>query len=170
MYGHPGKKLNFMGNEIAQSSEWNHDSSINWHLLDYDKHAGVQRLYKDLNHLYRDLPALHEGDHKPEGFAWIDHENSDQSVLSMVRKTLDGKQKVYVISNFTPIPRDGFRLGVEDAGNYELALNTDDGKYWGSSYGVETNTSSEPHVHNHKEHSISINLPPLATLFIVYKG
>ena len=86
MYAHPGKKLNFMGNEIAQSAEWNHDSSINWHLLEFDKHKGIQSLYRDLNHLYQQQPALHEQDCHHEGFEWIDHHNSEQSILSFVRK------------------------------------------------------------------------------------
>lgn len=170
MYGHPGKKLNFMGNEIGQVAEWNHDSSVNWHLLDFDKHSGIQKLYRQLNHLYRDYPALHESDHKPEGFGWIDHENADQSILSMVRKTSDGTQKVYVVSNFTPVPRDEFRLGVEDEGEYELILNTDDGNFWGSSYHVQQKLTSESHAYNHQAQSIRVNLPPLATLFILFKG
>ena len=170
MYGHPGKKLNFMGNEIGQSAEWNHDSSIDWHLLEYDKHQGIQALYRDLNKLYCNTPALYESDHDHQGFAWIDHENAQQSVLAMVRKSNDAKQKIYMVNNFTPVPREDFILGVEDPGNYEIVLNTDDEKYWGSRYALEQNLVSQNHGHNGLPHSIHLKLPPLATLFILFKG
>lgn len=170
MFGHPGKKLNFMGIEIGQSAEWNHDSSINWHLLEFDKHQGIQNLYRDLNHLYQHYPALHEMDHHPAGFEWIDHGNAGQSVLSMLRKSKDAKQKIYVLSNFTPVPRADFRLGVQDEGEYEIVLNTDAKKYWGS--GIQDNcklTADQQGIHN-LPFSIAITLPPLATVFIVFKG
>lgn len=169
MYAHPGKKLNFMGNEIAQSAEWNHDSSINWHLLDFDKHKGIQSLYRDLNHLYKDTPALHELDCHQDGFEWIDHHNSEQSILSLVRKSKDGSGKVYVISNFTPLPRDGFRVGVCDEGEYELLLSSDDEKYWGSGFEVEKTMHSDEQPYNDKPYSIRVSLPPLATLYIIHK-
>ena len=170
MYAHPGKKLNFMGNEIGQSAEWNHDDSINWHLLEFEKHKGIQALYKDLNHLYCNTPALYEADHNHQGFSWIDHENADQSIISLLRKTSSGDEKVYVVSNFTPVPRDDFRLGVEDKGKYELILNTDDVKYWGSSYSIAQKMEADSDGFNNQPHSIQFNLPPLATLFIQYKG
>jgi 1,4-alpha-glucan branching enzyme len=170
MYAHPGKKLNFMGNEIGQSNEWNHDGSVNWHLLKFDKHAGIQNLYKDLNHLYLQTAALYELDHSPAGFEWIDHGNAEQSILSLVRKSKDGKQKVYMVSNFTPVPMDDFRLGVLDEGNYKLILNTDDKKYWGSQYKMKSKCKSEPQGWNHRDNSICINLPPLATLYFLYQG
>ena len=170
MYGHPGKKLNFMGNEIGQSAEWNHDDSINWFLLEFEKHKGIQALYKDLNHLYTSTPALYEADHNHNGFCWIDHENAQQSILSMLRQTASGSEKVYMISNFTPVPREDFRLGVHDIGEYELILNTDDVKYWGSSYPVAQKMEAKAHAWNNQPHSIQLNLPPLATLFIRFKG
>lgn len=169
MYAHPGKKLNFMGNEIAQSAEWNHDSSINWHLLEFDKHKGIQSLYRDLNHLYQQQPALHEQDCHHEGFEWIDHHNSEQSILSFVRKSKDGKEKVYIVSNFTPIPREQFRLGVLDKGNYQLLLTSDDKDYWGSGFNCKDNVKSESVAWNDREQSICINIPPLATLYILHK-
>lgn len=170
MYAHPGKKLNFMGIELGQSAEWNHDSSLDWHLLEFDKHAGIQRLYKDLNHLYKQTPALYELDHEPQGFEWIEHGNSEQSIVSMVRIGKTNNQKVYVVSNFTPVPRDNFRLGVIDSGDYELLLNTDSQEYWGSGYEMSQKMTSAPQEWNHKPYSISLNLPPLATVFITYKG
>lgn len=167
MYGHPGKKLNFMGNELAQSSEWNHDAGLDWDLLQYEKHAGIQSLYKALNKLYTTTPALYELDHHHEGFAWIDHENADQSVVSFVRSSKNGSQKVYVVSNFTPVPRNNFRLGVDAPCTLELALNTDDKAFWGSDFATVPRVVSTPTPWNNRQHSVDINLPPLATVFYV---
>jgi 1,4-alpha-glucan branching enzyme len=167
MFGHPGKKLNFMGNELGQSREWNHDASLDWHLLDFDKHAGIQALYRALNHLYKNTPALYEQDHNPTGFAWIDHNNAEQSVVSFVRSAKNGRQKVYVVSNFTPVPRNNFRIGVDDACRLTLALNTDDSAYWGSGYAVVEHVTSTPTPWNERQHSVEINLPPLSTVFYV---
>ena len=167
MFGHPGKKLNFMGNELGQSREWNHDASLDWHLLDFDKHAGIQALYRALNHLYKNTPALYEQDHNPAGFAWIDHNNAEQSVVSFVRSAKNGRQKVYVVSNFTPVPRNNFRIGVDDACRLTLALNTDDSAYWGSGYAVVEHITSTPTPWNERQHSVEINLPPLSTVFYV---
>ncbi|MEW9796707.1 1,4-alpha-glucan branching protein GlgB [Alteromonas sp. CYL-A6] len=168
MYGHPGKKLNFMGNEFGQSREWNHDAELQWDLLNYDKHRGLQSLYKALNTLYTSTPALHEQDHHHEGFSWIDHENAGQSVVSFVRRAKSRKQKVYVVSNFTPIPRSHFRIGVEDAGKYTLALNTDDSVFWGSGYAVEKTMKAAKQPWNNQPYSVDVALPPLATLFIIF--
>ena len=170
MYGHPGKKLNFMGNEIGQANEWNHDSSINWHLLQFEKHKGIQQLYKELNKLYASHPALHEVDHHHSGFEWIDHGNAEQSILSMLRKSAGQKQKIYVVTNFTPVPHENFLVGVQDAGTYQLLLNTDDKKYWGSGFKVLKKMQSQDKSWNNQAAAINLNLPPLASLFIVYKG
>ena len=167
MYGHPGKKLNFMGNELGQAREWNHDSCLDWELLKFEKHAGIQALYKALNHLYCNTSALHEQDHQPQGFGWIDHNNAEQSVVSFVRNAKTNKQKVYVISNFTPIPRDNFRVGVDDACELSLALNTDDTAFGGSGYNALSNVKSSPVAWNDRKHSIEVNLPPLSTIFYV---
>jgi len=167
MYGHPGKKLNFMGNELAQAREWNHDSSLDWHLLDYDKHKGVQTLYKALNHLYTSTPALYEQDHNPAGFAWLDHGNADQSVVSFVRTSKDAKQKVYVVSNFTPVPRKHFRLGIDEACSLALALNTDASEFWGSNYEVVSTVESQNIPWNDRPHSVEVTLPPLSTIFYI---
>lgn len=167
MFAHPGKKLNFMGNEIAQAKEWDHDGQLQWDLLQWDKHKGIQSLYKTLNHTYRNTPALHEADCDPSGFEWIDHENADQSVLSFVRKSADGRQKVYVVTNFTPMPRDDFRMGVKDTGDYRVIVNSDDDAFWGSGYASGQTALSEDIPWNNQPHSICITLPPLATLYIV---
>ncbi|UAA40427.1 1,4-alpha-glucan branching protein GlgB [Paraneptunicella aestuarii] len=168
MYGHPGKKLNFMGNEIGQPEEWNHSSSLSWHLLDYDKHRGAHALFRSVNHLYATLPALHDMDGESDGFEWIDHHNHEQSILAFVRKSRDGKQKVYVISNFTPVPRENMRFGVLDDGEYQQVLNTDEGQYWGSDYTVNHHLHSEHEPCHGRPRSIRLTLPPLATLYIVY--
>ncbi len=169
MFAHPGKKLNFMGNEIGQSSEWNHNGSINWHLLEFEKHTGIQSLYRDLNKIYCSVPALHETDHDHSGFQWIDHDNADQSILSLARRSKDGKQIVVAISNFTPVPRDDFRLGIPEDGEYEILLNTDDEKYWGSSYKTPTKLKLDKQQWNGQKFSLRVNLPPLSTLFIIRK-
>jgi 1,4-alpha-glucan branching enzyme len=170
MYAHPGKKLNFMGNEIGQAAEWNHDSSVNWHLLDYAKHQGIQALYKDLNKAYIQYPALYELDHSAEGFEWIDQGNSQQSVLSVLRKSIGQKQKVYVLMNFTSRTYDNFKLGVQDPGEYALILNTDDKKYWGSDYPTHQDPTAITEPWQGQPGFIEVNLPPLGALFILHKG
>ncbi|MEI8650443.1 MAG: 1,4-alpha-glucan branching protein GlgB [Paraglaciecola chathamensis] len=170
MYAHPGKKLNFMGNEIGQSAEWNHDSSVNWHLLEFDKHSGIQALYRDLNQIYTQYPALHELDHDYRGFEWIDHENAEQSTLVMLRQSKDAKQQLYAASNFTPVPRTNFRFGVKALGEYSVLLNTDDKQYWGSGHSLNKTVKAEAVPWNNQAYSISVSLPPLATIFILYKG
>lgn len=169
MFAHPGKKLNFMGNEIGQYREWNHDSSLDWHLLEFDKHRGLQQLYKDLNHAYKEMPALHELDHAPEGFFWLDHNNADQSVLSFVRNSREERQKLVVVCNFTPQPREHYRVGVPSDGTYELVLNTDNGKYWGSDYAVTQTVHAQATPWNDQPFSIEIALPPLATVYWALK-
>ncbi len=168
MYAHPGKKLNFMGNELAQSSEWNHDSSLDWHLLEYDKHKKMQQLYRDLNLLYRDTPALHEQDHTPGGFAWLDHEDADHSLLAFVRRAKTDAPKVYVLCNFTPVPREQYVLGVEDAGKYRVLLNTDSEDYFGSDYDLQLQSLSVEKPWHNCANSITLNVPPLATVYLIY--
>ena len=159
-----------MGNEIGQAAEWNHDSSVNWHLLDYEKHQGIQNLYRDLNKAYCKYPALYELDHSKEGFEWIDHGNADQSILSVLRKSADAKQKIYVMINFTPMAYENFKLGVQDEGAYQLILNSDDKKYWGSAYKTNKKMQAVSEPWNDQPFSVSVNLPPLASLFILFKG
>jgi 1,4-alpha-glucan branching enzyme len=170
MYAHPGKKLNFMGNEIGQAAEWNHDSSVNWHLLEFEKHQGIQNLYRDLNKAYRKYPALYELDHSHEGFEWIDHGNADQSILSVLRKSSDAKQKIYVLINFTPVAYENFKLGVQDEGAYQLILNSDDKKYWGGACKTNKKMQAVSEPWNDQPYSVSVNLPSLACLFILFKG
>lgn len=165
MYAHPGKKLNFMGNEIGQSSEWNHNTSLPWHLLDFEKHQGIQTLYKDLNHVYRQQTALHQLDHEHSGFEWLDHQDAEHSVIAFRRVDQQGNE-VIAICNFTPIPRDGYRVGVSHSGEFHILLNTDSNHYWGSNYDTGNHFKSESQPWHGKQNSIVINLPPLSTIYL----
>jgi 1,4-alpha-glucan branching enzyme len=167
MFGHPGKKLLFMGCEFAQEREWNHDQSLDWHLLDNPQHAGVQRLVRDLNTLYRATPALYQQDFESAGFEWIDHGDAAHSVLSFVRHGLDAGTFTVVVCNFTPQAWQGYRLGVPHPGSYREVLNTDSDHYGGSNVGTPLGcAASEPTPWHGKPCSILLTLPPLATVFL----
>jgi 1,4-alpha-glucan branching enzyme len=175
MYGHPGKKLLFMGCEFAQEREWNHDQSLDWHLLDdvsdANPHAGLARLVRDLNRLYVDCPALHERDVDRAGFEWIDHDDAERSTLSFVRRGADAATLVLVVSNFTPVVRRGLRIGVPVPGVYVERINTDSAHYGGSNVGTPLGAADAEAVASHgREHSIVIDLPPLATVFFEWKA
>jgi 1,4-alpha-glucan branching enzyme len=171
MFGHPGKKLLFMGCEFAQEREWNHDHSLDWHLLDNPLHAGVQRLVRDLNQLYRATPALYQQDFVPEGFEWIDHSDAAHSVLSFVRHGLDANTFTLVVCNFTPQVQQGYRVGVPQPGNYREVLNTDSVHYGGSNVGTAFGTASaEPTPWNGKPCAVVLTLPPLSTVFFEWKA
>ena len=166
MFAHPGKKLLFMGCEFAQEREWNHEHSLDWHLLDNPAHAGVQHLVRDLNALYRATPALHQQDFVPAGFEWIEHSNAEHSVLSFIRRGTCNTSYMLVVCNFTPTAREGYRLGVPQAGNYRERLNTDSTHYGGSNVGTPLGSAtSTPTPCHGKPHSIVLTLPPLATVF-----
>lgn len=169
MFAHPGKKLNFMGNEFAQGREWSHTHSLDWHLLDYDKHRGMQQLLRDLNHSYRRCAPLYELDYAHEGFRWLDHQDADNSTLSFLRRDSSGNA-VYVVCNFTPLPRNNFLLGVEQGGEYEVILNTDSSYYWGSNYTVGAALHSIAMPYHGLAQHICLQLPPLATLYLRKKG
>ncbi len=164
MFAYPGKKLLFMGCEFAQGTEWNHDQALDWYVLQYPNHAGVQKLVSDLNTLYRNNSALHHYEFEPMGFEWIDCHDTDQSVLSFLRK--DEQQTIIVILNFTPVIRENYRIGVPHEGTYEVILNSDSSYYSGS------NTGNQPLIHS--EHtpwtgrpaSLNLTLPPLAALLL----
>jgi len=164
MYAHPGKKLLFMGSEIAQHREWSHDRSLDWHLLEHAPHRGMQALVHDLNALYRCTPPLYEVDFSAEGFEWIDWDDRDSSVLSWLRRDTSGNF-VICVSNMTPIVRHDFRMGVPVGGTYRELLNTDDERYGGS--GIR---NDEMHAGQHGSHgrdfSIALTLPPLSTVIL----
>ncbi len=164
MYAHPGKKLLFMGAEIAQSAEWNHDTSIDWHLLQYAPHSGVQALVRDLNTLYRNTPALHEVDFTSAGFEWIDLHDRDNSVFSWIRRDASGGFVVCII-NMTPVVREGYRIGAPEQGRYRVALNTDDTRYGGSGVGASVVETSDDAIHG-RPCSLELTLPPLATIIL----
>lgn len=167
MYAHPGKKLNFMGTEFAQTAEWNHDSQLQWWLLQFDKHSGQKKLIQDLNKLYVSEPALYNADYDKCGFMWLDHSDYQNSIFALVRSDENNENKVVVVSNFTPTPHQGYRLGVPTSGTYKVLLNTDSKYYWGSDFDVGGETFKSTNVSWHgQENSIVLNLPPLATVFI----
>ncbi len=169
MFAHPGKKLLFMGCEFAQQREWNHDQSLDWHLLDDPLHAGVQRLVRDLNHLLRATPALHQRDFVPEGFEWIDHNDASRSVLAFIRRGADADSLVVVVCNFTPTPHADFRLGVPCAGQYRECLNTDSQHYGGSNVGTLFGVATaQEWAYHGKPWSVVLQLPPLATVMLTW--
>jgi 1,4-alpha-glucan branching enzyme len=164
MFSHPGKKLLFMGNEFAQYDEWSHDRSLDWHLLDYPLHRGVQELVRDLNGLYRDTPALYEIDFAGEGFEWIAWDDSDNSILSWIRRDRSGGF-VVCLSNFTPVVRSDYRIGVPAPGRYREILNTDAGRYGGS--GISNPDLDTADISSHGRNvSLTLTLPALATLIL----
>ncbi|MGH8427416.1 MAG: 1,4-alpha-glucan branching protein GlgB [Gammaproteobacteria bacterium] len=170
MFGHPGKKLLFMGGEFAQWREWNHDASLDWHLLDYAPHRGVQNLVRDLNRSYREWPALHRRDCEGAGFEWVVADDADQSVFAFLRHGEASDAPVLVISNFTPVPRHAYRIGVPRAGRWREVLNTDAATYGGSNLGNAGGVEATPvAAHGHGQ-SVSLTLPPLATCFFVHES
>lgn len=165
MYTHPGKKLNFMGNEFGATREWSHQRPLDWWLLDYPRHRGCQQLVRDLNRLYASLPALHRLDHEPEGFRWINHDDAGSSVISFCRSDGEGGL-IVVVSNFTPMPHERYRIGVPDAGQYEVILNTDSEYYWGSNFDAGQYHQSLGNPRDGLPCSLELRLPPLGTVVL----
>ncbi len=166
MYGHPGKKMLFMGGEFGQRREWNHDSSIDWHLLEYPLHRGLQCLVRDLNRLYREEPALHEIDHDWPGFQWVDFHDAGQSVLAFLRKAKNPDNQILCVCNFTPIPRSDYRFGVPCEGYYRELLNTDGSVYGGGNMGNQGGVQTERISCHGFPYSLRLTLPPLSVLFL----
>jgi 1,4-alpha-glucan branching enzyme len=166
MWGHPGKKLLFMGGEIAQEREWNHDVSLDWHLLDDPHHLGVQSLIRDLNRVYRELPALHEKDTEAPGFQWLVSDDAENSVIAWARRGENENQVVLVVSNFTPVPREGYRIGVPRPGFYKEVLNTDADVYGGSNMGNLGGVMADETESHGQPCSLTLTLPPLATVML----
>ena len=173
MWGYPGKKLLFMGNEFAQGREWNYEESLDWFLLDENHggpwHKGVLQLVKDLNGVYQNNAPLFELDGEPEGFDWLVVDDAENSVFAFERKSSNG-ERIIVISNFTPVPREGYRIGVNVAGEYEEILNTDSMYYQGSNVGNFGLVESEEIASHGRDSSISVTIPPLATIYLKYKA
>ncbi len=166
MYAQPGKKLLFMGSELGQWSEWNHDSSLDWHLLDDPAHAGLQRWVRDLNHLLRAEPSLHEVDFEPAGFEWVDPNDWDGSVISFMRHDRHQGPPVLVVVNFTPVVRPGYRVGVPSRGMWLELLNSDAESYGGSGQGNLGGLKARPVASHGRPYSLSLTLPPLSALYL----
>jgi 1,4-alpha-glucan branching enzyme len=168
MYGHPGKKLLFMGCEFGQWNEWNHDASLDWPLLSYPTHMGLQRWVRDLNTYYRGQPALYELDGSPEGFEWIDCTDAQRSVISFLRWSKSHERAVAFVCNFTPVPRPGYRVGVPFAGAWKEALNSDAKLYGGSGQGNFGGVDASPVPMHGRPASLYLTIPPLA--IVAFEG
>jgi 1,4-alpha-glucan branching enzyme len=167
MWAHPGKKLIFMGGEIAQPSEWNHDSAIPWPLLDDARHRGMQRLVRDLNAIYAAVPALHRGDAVPEGFRWVISDDRAHSVFAWLRFGAADDPPALVICNFTPLPRYGWRVGVPRGGIWREVVNTDAAAYGGTNSGNGGSLAAQDIASQGFAQSLELHLPPLATLILL---
>ena len=164
MYSHPGKNLLFMGGELGQWDEWNHDKSIDWHLMQFAPHRCLQKFVMDLNRIYQSEPALYEKDFHYEGFEWIDFHDSDNSIISFMRKAKDPDDLLIIVCNFTPLPRPGYRIGVTKNSYYKEILNSDSQIYWGSNMGNAGGVNADKVPWHAKPYSIKITIPPLSVL------
>jgi 1,4-alpha-glucan branching enzyme len=169
MFTHPGKKLLFMGCEFGQEREWDHDSGLDWHLLEDPTHSGLQRLVRDLNHLYKSVLALHQRDCEIEGFEWIDCTDVEDSVISYLRRGREANEIAIVVCNFTPVVRYEYRVGVPQGGFYVERLNTDSALYGGSDVGNAGGVMANAIECHGRSHSVDLTLPPLATLVLTPK-
>jgi len=166
MTAQPGKKLLFMGDEFAQWGEWNHDTSLEWHLTAFDRHSGMQQLVRDLNGLYASEEALHEGDCEPFGFEWIDASDTERSVLTMLRRAQDPEDVVLVACNFTPVSRQNYRVGVPFPGRWRELLNSDAEAYGGGGQGNLGGVAAAPVQYQGHQWSVMLTLPPLGAVFL----
>jgi 1,4-alpha-glucan branching enzyme len=166
MWSHVGKKLLFMGGEFGQKREWQHDESLEWHVLQYPLHAGVRQWVRDLNHFLRATPALYEKDFTSDGFEWIDCNDADGSTLAYLRKGSSPDDIVLVLCNFTPVPRDNYHIGVPRGGLWRERLNSDAREYGGSGIGNFGAVEAAPLPSHGRSHSLTLRLPPLATLYL----
>ena len=171
MWAHPGKQLLFMGREFAQEAEWSHERSLDWHLLEEPGHAGVQSLVRDLNHAYRDEPALWELDFDPGGFCWIEANDADSNVVAFARAGEDPAEEVLVcVCNLTPVPREGYRLGLPRPGRWGEVAQHRLELYGGSDIGNFGGVEAEPLPWHGQPFSAEMTLPPLGVLWLVPEG
>ena len=170
MYAQPGKKLLFMGGEFGQWSEWSHDGSLEWHLLDQPNHSQLRLLVGDLNHLYRSEPALHTCEYTSNSFEWIDHHDAEKNILSFVRKGRSDAEKIAVICNFSPVPQDNYRIGAPARGYWKEILNTDAPNYGGTGRGNFGGVSTVPIPLHGRAYSLTVNVPPLGVVFFRWDG
>jgi len=165
MWSHPGKKLLFMGCEFGQPTEWNHDAELSWHLLQYESHRGIQGTLRALNQVYQSEPALYQRDFEPGGFAWAVDNDREQSVLGYFRHGHEGSASILAVSNFTPVPRQFYRIGVP-AGGWREIFNSDNAGFGGSDVGNAGVIASQPVGSHGHDQSIELTLPPLATILL----
>jgi 1,4-alpha-glucan branching enzyme len=169
MWGHPGKKLLFMGGEFAQRREWTHEGELEWWVTALPEHAGMQHWLRDLNRVYRAEPSLHQIDFSPEGFEWIDAGNAGMSILAFLRKST-GAPPVLVVTNFTPVPHRNFLLGIPARGRWREVLNSDAREYGGSGWGNLGGVDSVPIAAHGRTDSLNLCIPPLATMVLLWEG
>jgi 1,4-alpha-glucan branching enzyme len=173
LYGYqfatPGKKLLFMGGEFGQSSEWNADSQLDWSLLQFEVHDGVKKFIGDLNRIYKDYPALHELDCEPAGFSWIAADDAEKSIYTFCRHDSSG-DSIVVVLNFTPAPHIGYRIGVPVPGKYIEIINSDSEMYGGSNIGNLGGREAEAVASHGRDHSLKLNIPPLAMIMLAATG
>ncbi|HSK29674.1 MAG TPA: alpha amylase C-terminal domain-containing protein, partial [Candidatus Limnocylindria bacterium] len=170
MCAQPGKKLLFMGGEFGQWREWAHDAGLQWDLLDHPPHAGLRNWVRDLNHFYKNEPAMHEWDCDPAGFEWIDCGDAEGSVVSLLRKGKSTSSQILVVCNFTPVPRQNYRLGAPRAGHWREVLNSDAAEYGGSNMGNMGGVEAAPIPLHGRRNSLTITLPPLSVSFFKNEG
>jgi 1,4-alpha-glucan branching enzyme len=170
MFLQPGKKLIFMGNEFGQWNEWNHDLSLDWHLLNQAPHQGLQNWVADLNRVYRQEPALHERDAVPTGFEWVDCRDSEQSTLSWLRRGSSTDDALLVVCNFTPVVRHNYRVGAPSAGYWREILNSDAKHYDGSGQGNFGGLEAVPFSSHGRPQTLVVTLPPLGVVCFKPKG
>ncbi|CAN5917367.1 1,4-alpha-glucan branching protein GlgB [soil metagenome] len=168
MWGHPGKKLLFMGGEFGQRREWTHDGELEWWATSLEGHSGLQRFVSELNRVYRDTPALYQLDFSANGFEWITADDADASVFAFLRKAHDGSAPVLVVSNMTPLPRTNYLLGVPSGGEWREVINSDAGEFGGAGWGNLGGVESSPVRSHGRPHSVCLTLPPLSTLILQY--
>jgi 1,4-alpha-glucan branching enzyme len=170
MWSQPGKKMLFMGGEFGQWSEWNHETSLDWALLDFEKHSQLRLLVGALNSLYRTQRAMHEGDARHEGFEWVDCHDAENNVISLLRKTINGDEEILVLCNFSTVPRHNYRVGVPSRGHWQELLNTDAVEFGGSGQGNFGGVETVPIPLHGRKQSITITLPPLGAVFFRWSG
>ena len=166
MYAQPGKKLLFMGDEFGQVREWAHDTSLEWDVLQYQVHSGMQNWVAQLNRVYRSEPALHVLDNNPAGFEWVDCNDNLTSTISLLRKSESAKDTVLIVCNFTPITRVSYRVGVPEGGYWRELLNSDALEYGGTGVGNMGGVHAEEAPEHGRPYSLRLTLPPLGALFL----
>jgi 1,4-alpha-glucan branching enzyme len=169
MFTHPGAKLMFMGCDFAQLSEWNFERSLDWHLTEDPKHQGIQKMVHDLNKLYRKESALFEKQFEPLGFEWLDANDWERSILTYLRKGNEETSPILVILNMTPVSREEYKIGVPNEGTWNVIFNSDEEKYGGSNFQISKSYSSIASESHGREHSLTLNLPPLGALALKFK-